>query len=154
MSPSVRDNTKYCCENCGSIQDIPFNQLLFPPDCLSCGHKQWAGLTITAVCDFCSNPVGRGWRYPCRDFVTVKLPGAGIREHRSRGDWFACEPCHQLIAKADLDALAVRSIMEHPERKYDDMDDELQALLVVANRVLYRRFAENRIGDPVVEEAA
>lgn len=94
-------------------------------------------------CDFCSaQPVK--WRYPARDF-TSPTPLPNLR-HGSRGDWAACEKCHEIIQRGDRDALALRSAKRYartyglPLNQAPRMARELRAM--------HDRFWSNREGAP------
>jgi hypothetical protein len=64
------------------------------------------------VCDFCGRS-GVAWSYPARD-VEISLDGipgvpAGAAQE-SRGEWLACEGCHELIQLTDRQALQARAL--------------------------------------------
>lgn len=65
-------------------------------------------------CDFCSSPAVR-WSYPARDVnMGVVLGGSMPVLHNSRGDWAACDACHDLIEAGDYKSLLNRSIAAFP----------------------------------------
>lgn len=65
-------------------------------------------------CDFCSSPAVR-WRYPARDVnMGVVLSGGKSVMHNSRGDWAACDTCHDMIEAGDYTSLLNRSIERFP----------------------------------------
>lgn len=106
--PSIRSNTKYECQGCRAIQEIP--DPYHPPACLSCGGREWGHLAIVAVCDFCSaNINGRSWTYPCRSFRQPMPPGYVGPTAMSEGDWCACDVCHALIEAKKMRKLAKRA---------------------------------------------
>lgn len=95
------------------------------------------------VCDFCSaQPVK--WLYPARDF-TSPTPIPNLR-HGSRGDWAACDHCHDLIERGDRDGLA-----RHAGKRYVrvyGLPKNQAPRLAYELRKMHDRFWSNREGAP------
>lgn len=146
MTPSVHDNIKYRCNECGTEMEFP-NHPFDVEDCPTCGRRNWEQLMITQVCDFCSNvATGERWRYPCKDFRLKRVPGAAAAQG-FRGDWLACQACHKLIAAGDLNGLAARSIEDHPD--HADLTATQRRMAIRAMRPLFDAFTRHRTGEPV-----
>lgn len=137
--PSVRDNTKYRCDGCGTIVDVAS----FPaPPCPNCGHAHFTQIRVTTVCDFCSGTENVRWVFPCQDFSDPAIPG-----HSSIGDWAACDDCKPLIEAEDWNAVGDRWLARDPDARA--LPDRLARF---AMRELHTRFATHRTGDPYLAD--
>jgi rubredoxin len=137
--PSVRDNTKYRCDGCKTIVDIP----RFPaPPCPNCGGVDFTSIRVTLVCDFCSGTENVRWVFPCRDFSNPSVPN-----HTSIGDWAACDECKPLIEAANLNGLATRWLARDPDAK--GLPEPMARALIFA---LHQQFVENRTGPPYLAD--
>ena len=99
--------------------------------------------TSNPICDFCSSS-NVHWRYPAKDFI----PDSSI-PWGSRGDWAACNGCHDFIEENDREGLLERSIKSFPlERLELNLSDEIMEAL----RNLHNNFFNMRIGLAKKEE--
>lgn len=147
----VRNNNIYQCgnEDCGTILVIDDPKALDDP-CPNCGNVGKTQMTVVVVCDFCSEPI-KGewcWSYPARDFAyTIQFEGYGI--HASKGEWAACETCHDLIEADDHTGLAQRNVELDIER--DPTAKPLVRQLATLALSLHNDFFNNRTGEPRYE---
>lgn len=145
----MKDNTLYVCRNCGAFYDFADMQDNAP--CQKCGGRRFDQKVITFVCDFCSVP-GREqemWSYPCAPHVHGVIV-SDLPLGASRGDWAACENCHELIERNDRKALVERSVKldweRHPELH---AHPEAKAMLRAMARSIHDGFFRNRTGDAI-----
>lgn len=92
-------------------------------------------------CDFCfaQDPA---WRYPCRSFDLPNTPG-----YASYEDWAACDKCHDVIEKQDIDMLVRRAMKHSPSIK--NRESAASRVLRRALKELYLNFFRSRNGDAV-----
>ncbi len=61
-------------------------------------------------CDFCSSRQPT-WEYPCRDFITMAfVTNHATHTQGSKGEWLACDTCHELIERNARGELVDRQI--------------------------------------------
>lgn len=152
MTPSVDDNTKYRCLECGAIYDFP--SLLAIKPCLNCGLIHYDSIRITTVCDFCAVPItGEAWTFPCQDFKAPDLPGLPVTivvAQLKRGDWCCCDECKPLVEAQDWSAIVSR--MGEVAGWSDAPNASLHAKrLLPLVTALWEAFVANRTGLPYRE---
>lgn len=146
--PSVHSNTIAECKRCSAKVDLEDPGEIFRKGCPVCGHDEFLQIAVVSVCDFCSTPVETAWTYPCKSFLydIPEMPKDG-----SKGDWAACDKCHDLIEAGDHRAVIRRAvafeIKEHPEQA--SMRHQVWS---VAARI-HKGFYENRTGAPPFRES-
>lgn len=101
------------------------------------------------VCDFCSAPEVK-WRYPAIDTTPIAtVTDDAILFIDSKGDWAACDICHELIQAHDRRGLAERSIetliRQHPELEHETASIERLTDLI------HDGFWSARLGPPIRE---
>jgi hypothetical protein len=115
------------------------------PSCITCGEPANQATRLgymcekhfrhlAEVCDYCSDPEPP-WVYPANDF-----PMPGLPNHVSRGEWAACQVCHELIENEDWGGLLERSVT----RQYGS--DSFASIVRPFLKEYHRRFAANRTG--------
>jgi len=74
-------------------------------------------------CDFCSTTTGVRYSYPARDFRAIAVPDDGppVTIGESKGGWFACMECHNLVERDARKELADRCLepFARPTDKHD-----------------------------------
>lgn len=81
-------------------------------------------------CDFCHDPSPK-FTYPCRDFGLV-IPGHAT--HTSRGPWFACVACSDMVEACDHAGLlhrAVQATLDAMPEKIANIRESAKALMVI-----------------------
>jgi hypothetical protein len=147
----VRDNKIYQCgnESCETLMVIDDPKALGDP-CAKCGFIGKRQVPVIVVCDFCSESIDGEWcwSYPARDFLyTIQFEGCGT--HGSKGEWAACDRCHELIEAGDRSQLAARNVALDVKR--DPKAKRLAPQLYRLALGLHDDFFHNRTGDPVHE---
>ena len=108
--PSVSSNTLYECDGCGATYDFE-NLSDAAKHCPKCGANSYTQKVVVFVCDFCSAPGEEedAWTYPCASFkYGIEIPG--YPKGASKGEWAACQACHELIDADDYDSLLRRAV--------------------------------------------
>lgn len=93
------------------------------------------------ICDFCSSDKIT-WDYPCEDFV---VDGVG-----SKGDWAACDICHDMITNKEWESLAVRTYNSPRARAEWRAAAELlgRGRAIRTIKKLHLKFRAHRCGEP------
>lgn len=95
------------------------------------------------VCDFCGS-LQPTWTYPCKDyevFQGVKANGEKLVVG-SLGHWAACALCHELVervAKSELAARSVQSMVEMGKWREDDVAEWQERLQMVQDTFWWNR---------------
>jgi DNA-directed RNA polymerase subunit RPC12/RpoP len=152
--PSVKSNTVYECGHCHSIFDFDGALERTQSPCPNCDHRpfQWRQVAVQIVCDFCSEPAEEKdlWTYFCPDF---KYPYAvvGMAAEGSKGNWAACEECHDLIEANDQRALTKRSM--DMEEKRDPSVRPHRPVLYAMGEAIHKGFFAHRYDKPPTKGA-
>lgn len=109
LSPSVQDNSKFICNDCGTIVDFRDERSYLGGErpCPNCGSYDWDQLRITTSCDFCATTHNVSWEIPCDDFELPIAPGL---MQGFKGAWAACDICKQFIDRGERMALFARAV--------------------------------------------
>ena len=143
--PSVSSNTLYECDGCGTTYDFE-NLSDAANNCPKCGANSYTQKVVVFVCDFCSKE-GREeiWSYPCADFI-YGIEIAGYPKGASKGEWAACQTCHELIEADDYDGLLRRAV-DAEIGKSPELSQYRPMFLAMVGEI-HKGFRANRTGAP------
>lgn len=141
--PTVKSNTIYECAECRAKYD--FEEMPAEPRCQHCGCGNFLQVVVVAVCDFCSHNLieGEVWTHPCKDFE-YDIDIGGAPSGGSKGDWAACQTCHELIEAGDRKAVAKRTVEREIEME-PEAAEHYHFAYAIASRI-QGGFFENRTG--------